>query len=114
MKSFATMAIVILTLFFAIPAFAQTSCVQLGQFVSCQGPNGQSFEQLQLNRNQGVITDSRGNVEPYTILPPRPEPVRPLNDVLPRYDRALEPRTVMPFAYETPSAPVFLYGTEGP
>lgn len=103
----------ILALLIALPVSAQMSCVQTGAFTSCDGPRGQSFDQLQLNRNQGVITDSKGHLEPYTILPPRPEPMRPLTEVLPR-SRSLEtPRSpVAPYSsFEAPSAPVFLYGT---
>lgn len=95
---------------FVLPVSAQFTCAQLGQFTTCSGPNGQSFDQLQLNRNQGVITDSRGNLEPYTILPARPEPARPLHDVLPRLESPRSAQRESYSSFETPSAPVFLYG----
>lgn len=91
------------------PVFAQTSCVVLGQFVHCDSDRG-PFDQLQLNRNQGVITDSKGNVEPYAILPARPERSRPLTEAIRPLPDVTRPAYTPYQAYETPTAPVFLYG----
>jgi hypothetical protein len=55
---------------FGLPAEAQVICAQIGQFLSCDAPRGQSTTQLDLGKGMGVITDSQGHVEPYAVLQP--------------------------------------------
>ena len=92
---------------------AQITCFQYGTMTSCDGPRGQHFEQWQYNRDQGVIVDSQGRVEPYAILPPRQEPSKSPYGTQPSQPSFGTPREpVSPYSsFEMPSAPVFLYGT---
>lgn len=66
--------------FFLLPlsASAQTTCFSYdnGQTISCDGPNLSNRTITQFDRNRGIITDERGNVEPYTIMPNRTDESR--------------------------------------
>lgn len=88
-------------------ALAQLNCAQMGNFVSCDGPNGYSSTQTELQRNQGFITDHKGNMEPYLVMP-TPAPARPLNQTLPTLPtlRPLNQPAASPQALQ-PSSPVF-------
>jgi len=63
--------VLLISLFWAAVAVAQVTCVQYGQFLSCDGPWNQNFTQLDLGNGMGVITDSKGNVIPYAVLTPQ-------------------------------------------
>lgn len=56
-------------LFFASDAISQTVCFDYGRTISCDGANGQNRTITRFNDNAGVVTNERGQVEPYTILP---------------------------------------------
>ena len=91
MRTLTIFGIGLFTAILVSSAGAQVSCFQYGQFVSCDGPRGQHTDQLQLSPSQGVVTDDRGNLEPYAIFPSPSRPSQPLHDVLPK-SRA--PRTL--------------------
>lgn len=55
-----------LVMLLAAPAYSQTFCNRIGGFVVCDGDNGSSRTVAPLGRSGGVITDSRGNVSPYS------------------------------------------------
>jgi hypothetical protein len=57
-------------LFFSVDASSQTACFSYnnGQTISCDGPNLSNRTITKFSESQGVITDERGNLEPYTII----------------------------------------------
>ena len=70
-----------------IPAHAQVACFQSGNVTSCIGPrSGQDTVQTDLGHGQGVITDSQGNMMPYSVSP------------APR-SRSSQPATAQPYSY---------------
>lgn len=89
-----------------LTAHAQTNCVSLGQFLSCDSARGNST-QLQLNKQQGVIVDSQGNIEPYLVLP-APQPSRPLHDTLPTLPTLQPSQPVQPADAFSLTPPLFL------
>jgi len=48
---------------------AQLTCFEYGQTLSCDGPNLSNRSITRFNDRSGIMTDERGNLEPYTILP---------------------------------------------
>lgn len=97
-----TLLILLASLLLAVVAEAQVSCVQIGQFLSCDGPRGRNTTQLDLGNGMGVITDQGGNVEPYAILPPKT--TRPGLPTAPR----------LPESPRAPVAPYLPYGQPDP
>jgi hypothetical protein len=85
-----TLLILTVSLLLAGVAHAQVTCTQIGQFLSCDAPRGQSTTQLDLGNGMGVITDSQGNVEPYAVLQP---------------NRSMPSIVQMPQAPQAPRAP---------
>jgi len=63
--------VLLFSLLLAGVAQAQITCTQVGQFMNCDGPRNQNSTQLDLGNGMGVITDSQGNVTPYTMLTPQ-------------------------------------------
>lgn len=57
--------LVAMLLLLAIPAYAQTFCNRIGNSIVCDGDNGSRTIQP-LGRTGGVITDDRGNLNPYS------------------------------------------------
>lgn len=109
MKTLLLTITILVTIALADHALAQTTGVQTGPFIFLDSPSGSST-QLQLNQNQGVIMDSKGNIEPYLMLPApnvRTErgiqPLQPLPSLTPsnRNESFGEPNTFQ-------SAPMFV------
>ena len=64
-------------------AFGQITCAVFGTSVVCDYPDGSSRTATELRSGQGVVSDSHGGMEPYTILPAPSrsggvQPLRPL------------------------------------
>ena len=86
-----SLLILLISLVMVSLAEGQITCFTYGTVVSCDGPNLSNRtitdlgSDLRRPSGQGVITDERGNVMPYAIIPsPTPrssgiEPLRPLN-----------------------------------
>lgn len=55
-------------LFFPSDSTAQVNCARFGNSLSCDGPNLSNRTITEFDKNRGIITDERGNVEPYTII----------------------------------------------
>ena len=55
-------------LFFSSDAIGQVSCFRYGSSLSCDGANLSNRTITEFDKNRGIITDERGNVEPYTII----------------------------------------------
>jgi hypothetical protein len=63
-------------LLFPISAMAQVSCFDYGGYagtISCDGSNlsNRTLVPLGPDRSRGIITDEKGNVDPYMTLSPR-------------------------------------------
>lgn len=58
----------ILGILLAAPAYSQVYCSQIGSSMICDGPT-KSTTITEFSRGQGVITDSTGRMDPYTIAP---------------------------------------------
>lgn len=82
----------------------------MGPFIYLDGPHGSST-QTQLNQNQGVIMDSRGNMEPYLMLPAPDtrergiQPLQPLPSLTPTMPTGQDSFST-PNAFQ--SAPMFV------
>lgn len=117
-----TIILVIVSLFMTGIAEAQISCAQYSNSFYCIGPNGNT-SQTDLGNGMGVISDDRGNVTPYAILPPsrssaptfgiQPLPSLPTLPTLPSLP-SLAPPSLAPPPVAEPfsSGPIFL-GTPG-
>jgi hypothetical protein len=76
-------------------ASAQVSCFAYGSnMLSCDGPNLSNRTITDLGQGRGIITDEKGNIEPYMVLPSTPQrqhapTVKPVPSLplLDRFDR---------------------------
>lgn len=66
----------VLLVLLAAPAFAQVTCFNYaGGMVSCVGPHGSTRTLVPFSGSggrSGIMTDERGRMEPYNILPSQP------------------------------------------
>jgi len=92
-----TLLTVLVSLLFVAAAEAQVTCMQLGKFLTCDGPRGQNSTQMDMGGGRGVISGQSqygapSYMEPYAVLPPR----------APQAPRA---PLFVPFSNEAPRAP---------
>lgn len=57
---------------FSTPAYPQISCMNYGNMLSCDGPNLSNRTITDFGQGRGIITDEKGNIEPYMVLPSTP------------------------------------------
>ena len=112
MKAFPILVGLLLTaLCVAASADAQVTCMQIGKFLTCDGPNGQNSTQMDMGNGRGVISgqshfDAEPYMQPYTVLPP-PSTSRPSSVAPPAFPQM--PAFKQPVQ---PSSPTFLPGLE--
>jgi hypothetical protein len=109
-----TLLAVLFSLVLAGVAHGQLTCMTIGKFVSCDGPNNQNSTQHQMGPNWGTITDSQGNLETYRVLPSpgRPSPFTVPSPQAPQPPRApsfpaFDPSPFAPAQPVEPISPVF-------